>query len=533
MSDFDTANLSGFIKKFPEDGKTHSFIADIILQKTSVGCIFSVSKRDDGNFDIILEELSYSRTLLDSALLESREYSTLLQNFDNYYFTYNGEKFTVKNTKDLTNLFEGGTTDFKEYMIHNFKLNMLHSDTLRQFEAMIKNLTEFSSNKVYNFLQTNKKLISIHTLKTSTRQKTLIVGNISIGKNSKIETNLYSEQKDGLTGLYNKKSITELAVKKINVQKTPCAMIIIDVDKFKEYNDTFGHIFGDRVLVAVSSCIQDAIKGLGIAGRIGGDEFLVILDRIKEDDIRNVTRNIRTAIQWSITSADPSCFVTCSMGIARFPENAKNYENLFKLADKCLYIAKNRGRNCYIIYKPELHAKIIVSQKKNENAVSSGKFFMDNATAELEILRMFAERKKSSTKKAVSLLRAYMNVDKITVYGTDKKVALMVCAKRSDKSEVRSRFFDDAYFAFFNNYNFLHIDNTTVLSSIDSKRYAMYSSDKIASIIEVFCTSEDGEKKSLICYDVYRPARTFSKEKVTFAIMAAKLIARNLFAMEF
>lgn len=388
---------------------------------------------------------------------------------------------------------------------------------------MIENVKSFIAGKYYNFFLTDGKMLSVHTLKTGTRKKSVIVGSINFGKKSSPLTNLYAEEHDGLTGLYNKKAITELAVKKINEKQEPCSMIIIDVDKFKGCNDNFGHIFGDRVLVAVASCINDAIKGVGIAGRIGGDEFLMILDKTEEDDIRNILRNIRAGIQWSITAVEPETVVTCSMGCARFPLNEKNYETLFKLADKCLYIAKNKGRNCYIIYKPELHDKIILENERNENKISSGQFYHDAAEAELSILRTLRNKKGDFIKDALEQLAGYIQVSKISVYDSNLKPLYIV---GKDSNEYRSDFLKDKnYFLIFNKFGYLHMDNTNVLISIDEKRCSLYMNNDIASTIEVLCKDENGKIKSLVCFDIYRPAQTFQKDKITFALTLSKLIS--------
>lgn len=525
LSSQDSENLKYFIEKFDKSNSTEpaSFITKLKPSDFIVSCILTITKNKDGFFDVIVEELSYSRHLLDKALLESREYSALLQNFDAYYFIYDAGHFTIKNTKDLNSLFSGTQDEFKSFFETTFKISKKSMESNAQMDSMLENIKNFEAGKYYNFFLTDKKMLTVHTLKTSTRKKTIIVASINFGRKSSPLTNLYAEEHDGLTGLYNKKAITELAIKKIDESKESCSLIIIDVDKFKECNDTFGHIFGDRVLIAVASCINDAIKGIGIAGRIGGDEFLIILDKTNEDDVRNITRNIRAGIQWSITAIEPGNVVTCSMGIARFPLNRKNYNDLFKLADKCLYIAKNRGRNCYIIYKPELHDKIMLEDERNENKISSGELYYDAANMELEILYILKNKKGKFIQNAIDKLVKCLQVSKISLYDSSLR-PIYISGK--DSNDYRAEFLkDNNYFSIFNKFDYLHMDNTNVLLSLDEKRYALYVNNRIASTIEVLCKDENGKRKALICYDIYRPAQTFSKDKITFALMAAKLIS--------
>ena len=530
LEESDAKNLRFYLENFDDTLFQHNFIANIRPQENFISCILTIT-REGENFKIIIEELSYSRSLLDRALLDSREFTALLQNFDAYYFTYDGAKFVLKNTKDLTTLASGPIDAFREFFPQTFKLNFAHNDSKSQFDAMLEDIKKFESNRYYSFLQANKQLLTVHTLKTSTRSSSLIVASVQTSKKSDVVTNLYNEQKDGLTGLYNKKAITELAIKKIDEDKAPCALIIIDVDKFKECNDTYGHIFGDRVLTAVATCIQDSIKGAGMAGRIGGDEFLVILDRTNEDDIRNVTRNIRTGIQWSITNVEPGSIVTCSMGIAKFPEQAKSYNELFELADKCLYIAKYRGRNCYIIYKPEIHDKILIENQQIDDRVVSGKFFQENVDSLLEIHDSIYAIKKNNTESLRTVLKkiiGFINISKITVYDEHFNIVCVAATNENDTVDARSGQFTDAYFSYFNEFGFLHFDNTNVLNSIDASRYEIYRSKDIASTIEVLCKDDSGAVKAIVCYDVYKPARTFKKETITQAIVWANLITRKL-----
>lgn len=529
LEDSDTQNFKFFLENFGTKQEKRNFIATIKPFENFISCIFTVS-REGELFRIVIEELSYSRQLLDKALLESRELTALIQNFDTNYFIFDGKKYTLKNTKDLTTIFTGSKEEFEAYFSKTFKINLYHDDTVAQLKSMFENISNFISNKYYTFLQTDKKLFTIHTLKTSTRSSSLIIGAINLNKDNEPTMNTYSESRDGLTGLYNKKAITEMAIKKINEEKSPCSLIILDADKFKECNDSYGHIFGDRVLVTIASCITDAIKGKGIAGRIGGDEFLIILDLTEEDDIRNVTRNIRTGIQWNITNVEPGSMVTCSMGIARFPLHAKNYEELFQIADKSLYIAKYRGRNCYIIYKPEIHDKIIIENKQVDDRVASGQFYEENVSKKLEILNLLSKvtkDKPASIKKLLKNLREHLQISKITIYDKHFDVTYIVGA---DSIDVRGKYIksNKHYFQIFNKYGFFHQNNTNVLGSIDGDRYDMYRNANISSILEVLAKDKKGNPRLLICYDLYKPGRSFVRDEVSFALLVARKLSEIL-----
>lgn len=171
---------------------------------------------------------------------------------------------------------------------------------------------------------------------------------------------------DPLTRLYNKKYIQTRAREIIEGRKENAALFIMDIDNFKEVNDNFGHMYGDEVLARVAGVVLDVLADNGVAGRIGGDEFMGIIYNVKDKEmVRHILRSIRSSVEY-LYSDTKGVNVTCSIGAARFPEDGDTYDGLFNCADKCLYIAKDKGKNRYIIYQEELHGTI-----RNENRVQT------------------------------------------------------------------------------------------------------------------------------------------------------------------
>lgn len=162
---------------------------------------------------------------------------------------------------------------------------------------------------------------------------------------------------DEMTGLLSKSAITEYA--KRLMEKTnadPFYFFLMDIDNFKAINDTYGHLKGDEVIVEIANILKECVGSKGLVGRIGGDEFLLILEEIHEEpELRDVLRNIRYNARDKYADEDNNYTVTTSLGGALFPKDASNYEDMFKLADKMLYIAKAKGRDRYIIYTPSVH----------------------------------------------------------------------------------------------------------------------------------------------------------------------------------
>ena len=184
-----------------------------------------------------------------------------------------------------------------------------------------------------------------------------IINNITEMQRLKLELERRSKI-DQLTGLFNKQTTEDMitqVLKQIGDNGGNGALLMIDVDKFKYVNDTFGHIAGDRVLMAIGEIIHNSFKGMDISGRVGGDEFMVFLR-----DIKNADTLLRIAAKISdkarhLFKGDPlGGHVSLSIGIAQFPQYGKDFEKLYRAADKALYFVKEHGRDFYKLYSPKL-----------------------------------------------------------------------------------------------------------------------------------------------------------------------------------
>jgi diguanylate cyclase (GGDEF)-like protein len=152
---------------------------------------------------------------------------------------------------------------------------------------------------------------------------------------------------DALTGLKNRRKFDtaiDAEWRRAARQKTPLALLMIDADHFKSYNDTHGHQAGDQVLVGVAICISDSVRRAGdCVARYGGEEFAVLLPGLSSEEALVVAETIRLKVQqWS----DDPTVTTVSIGVASLtPATAMEWSLLVKAADKALYAAKAGGRN--------------------------------------------------------------------------------------------------------------------------------------------------------------------------------------------
>jgi diguanylate cyclase (GGDEF)-like protein len=157
---------------------------------------------------------------------------------------------------------------------------------------------------------------------------------------------------DSLTGLFNRRHLMEA----INVEASrsrrnerPFAILMIDVDAFKEYNDTHGHQAGDEVLVQIASILQEVTRDVDTVSRYGGEEFLLLLPETNQNAAIDVAERIREQLKSHAVDGEA---VTVSIGVAEFPIDGDGPSKVIAAADAALYRAKREGRDVVVRAQP-------------------------------------------------------------------------------------------------------------------------------------------------------------------------------------
>lgn len=154
---------------------------------------------------------------------------------------------------------------------------------------------------------------------------------------------------DALTGLSNRRHLIAVLTRetlRARRHESHFAVLMLDVDQFKRYNDTFGHQAGDDVLVRVAVVLGQTVReGVDVAARYGGEEFLVLLPETRIDEAERAAERIRSFIENEFWGPDEPRQVTISIGVAAYPADGETPETLIASADAAMYRAKQRGRN--------------------------------------------------------------------------------------------------------------------------------------------------------------------------------------------
>ena len=164
--------------------------------------------------------------------------------------------------------------------------------------------------------------------------------------------------RDPLTGLFNRRYVDEtmdLEIARAQRSGLPIGVLLIDLDHFKQINDTHGHDTGDAVLQAVAALLQDAVRSGDVVARYGGEEFLMVLPGIPRAPLVARAKAISQGVR-SLAISCPGHVVTqrsCSIGVAVYPDHGLTAAAVIKVADTALYQAKEQGRDRVVVAEGE------------------------------------------------------------------------------------------------------------------------------------------------------------------------------------
>jgi diguanylate cyclase (GGDEF)-like protein len=173
----------------------------------------------------------------------------------------------------------------------------------------------------------------------------------------------YLATHDELTGLPNRVTFHQLFEQSIRSAQRDCrkcALLFIDLDRFKVINDSLGHAAGDTLLIEVSNRLKGCVRDSDLVARFGGDEFVIVLNGVCDrEQIAAVAQKVLATLLPPVVLAGHECRTTGSIGIAVFPENGSDVQTLTKNADMAMYLAKEEGKNNFRSFSPEVKSQSI------------------------------------------------------------------------------------------------------------------------------------------------------------------------------
>ncbi len=476
---------------------------------------------DGALYQIRLYNIKAFQQVITKQKYEIMDYRTILSLSHNLYFTYD------VNTTIFTYYWMSGNQKViaAQQPLIEWKKEILDNGYVREKEqailgSMCEDLMEGKSNFYYqliNSILTKGKEVVRWIIRGSAVHERMklarIVGLIEIEKLANDEKeDFFSDlmNRDALTGLLNKRAITQLAEQKIQYAgKDKFRFLILDVDNFKTINDTYGHMFGDEAIVKVANIVKKMVGDHGVVGRIGGDELFAILENVDDEkSLRNVLKAIRENVAYAYVGSQNNIHVTCSMGCVEYPTDGISYKELFQKADYSLYLAKEKGKNRYIIYNPAKHGEISC-KFLNPNLLSMDNVYAgcNNTNIFSEMIQLLFEKKKAGIAEVLSKLGELYQFEKINVYyGKELRLAMHWGTTYSEDKDAKY-LLEQGYQKNFSANGVIVLDNMNIGKSLQA--YQIFTRQKLTFVMQTM-VRKDNRILGLISLE-----RTVKKSKMS------------------
>lgn len=426
----------------------------------------------------------------------SQEYGEYLGLIDEYLFCYNIDEdlfhVFLGDKSQKVDLIKSPLSDWINSVIENEYIDSENTDV---FDSLCNDIRSGTRTFRYELLSsqfsaTGEKemhLIKGKTIRNAARERR-VVGCISVigqdAKKRELTINANSD-KDAALDILNKKAITGYATKLIASKPDYSVYLcILDLDNFKNVNDTYGHMFGDEVLVTAAGILKEAVGDRGVVGRIGGDEMMIVLENIENhSELRGILRSIRSNIEWAYMGKLDGFNVTCSIGIASYPVHSTEYDTLFKIADKMLYRAKKKGKNRYVIYTPEIHGDVLSDNADLEKS-SLTKEKKNKVSLVMELIEYFLQQKITSYEMALNETGLAFDLDEIDVFYGNLDYRLMTWDREPEEYERKIKFVHENNFQnLFNSDGLAVINSTPDIEIIYPSAYEYMMKNNITAAI--------------------------------------------------
>lgn len=354
----------------------------------------------------------------------------------------------------------------------------------------------------------------------------LVIGTFFNNSNRISSENSNKFEKDPMTGLLNKTSILTYAKDRINLRNDEnVIMAIIDMDNFKDINDNLGHAFGDRVINRFAEIISSVIDGVGVAGRFGGDEFMVVLTGVPDiTESRSYFRSIRSNVENEFRNLAEGLSMTCSMGIVSCPRDGTEFNSLFALADRCLYLAKDFGKNRYVF--PDERSRRFINEESSVGS-SRKERVSDNNDFLLEMNKALFSENEKAIPYVLDKINKHFNLTRTKIYIGEDMSLKYYAGTVSETNDKADYVFSDKYTSRFDNNNMYVMEKVSEVQVYCPTAYQSFLKRNVDSVIQ-HLIKDNNKIKGLISYELIPPGRCWHDEDIDYISIFSQLIGHIL-----
>ncbi|MEG0616097.1 MAG: diguanylate cyclase [Oscillospiraceae bacterium] len=300
---------------------------------------------------------------------------------DNRELTIKEERYRIANEQSNSIIFEynvetdgfscsANACEFANYpaFTHNFpesliELQVLHSEDCAQFMRLLAAMRHGRRTGAMELRMRTYRdeyhwfsLLLTTITDTATFKPLRVIGKLTdIDEEKKMTANLtFKAERDPLTSIYNKSTTQSMITQKLSEREQDLfyALIVMDIDDFKHVNDGYGHQKGDSVLMDVASALMSQLRNDDVVGRIGGDEFMILLSAMpSREAVATKTTRLLCALRAIPLDEANGEYISASMGIALCPQDGTGFNQLYASADNALYVRKNAGKDGFSFYR--------------------------------------------------------------------------------------------------------------------------------------------------------------------------------------
>lgn len=360
---------------------------------------------------------------------------------------------------------------------------------------------------------------------------------IDIDQEKRISQALQDEAaRDPLTKLYNRKASRSqidayLAERKPNEQ---AALLVLDLDNFKDVNDRYGHMYGDAVLSQASTEISRFFRGNDVISRIGGDEFLILMKNIPGPALVEARcRDLIAAVQRLHHEEGEGPLLSCSVGVALVPEHGTTYQDLFQRADRALYSAKTQNKGCFIFYDLEHSSPFPYSVPVVKDVSPAAPAYVSGANLIRHVFDCFCESRdvERTVQSVLELAGRQVNASRVYIFENDPENRFCsntfewcsegISPQIQNLQHVSYETELLNYHEHFNERGIFYCQDVTVLQE---PQRTMLMEQNIKSVLQ--CSIRDnGEFRGFVGFDECVDHRLWTQEQIDLLILLSQMLS--------
>lgn len=522
-----------------------SFYYTIEKGEQTISRLFNGERRKYGSqtfFCARITEAGDVGNLRDVLEIEKEKTEIISSLFDDWIFEYDIEQdiiTTISGSRKQYRMGQGGGS-------RSLQLQDLHPEDVDKFSESYRNmLTRADSGYAEARILVDGKYrwISMTTRVLTDRKgiARLVLGKISdIDEKKREELRLQERaMKDSLTGLLNRAAFREQAEKildhMIQTGDGNPVMMIIDIDRFKQINDTYGHLYGDTIIMTLTEALTKVFGSESLIGRFGGDEFTVLLNHYDKDEVARQILEVKDYLKREVTQDEVGSRITCSVGVSLFGQDGTTIDELVRNADNALYYVKENGRDNFAFCTEEMKKWFSEEYriKYTEQPIPAQTRVAEEITEyALELLEGTSELKNAVNALLMKIGKRFgLSCVSIREYDREKpKISYLWTADGAfeNRSKQQIRLEPDEWNAIREQYMSENIVEITDVEELpkDSGQYKIYHANCIRSLLQSPLMTE-GAVFGYISYVDNKP-REWKEENKKAMIMLSRLIGNYM-----